>query len=151
VKKARLPNGHKIQVQITEKNLTSQAGLIPVVKFLRKMNVISLIKETVTMPKRGSNASYDYADVIFVTIVGMIGGATSLTSVVAVWADAILRKIAGWIKIPCDSHFGRLLKDFKFQNVVELETLNHILRGKISKLLSRSGLDKTRFFKKSNS
>ncbi len=48
------------------KMLTSQAGLVPVVKFLRNCGMIELIKDTIEN-KRGANALYDSVDSIFLT------------------------------------------------------------------------------------
>lgn len=54
----------KVTISNHAKGLTCQAGLVPVVKFLRKIGMISLIVETVDH-ERGANALYDSVDAVF--------------------------------------------------------------------------------------
>ncbi len=68
----------KIHFQSSEKNLTSQAGLIPVVKFLEKLGFKELFDEHVSH-QRAENAQYRLADGVFMILTGFIGGAFSLT------------------------------------------------------------------------
>ena len=68
-------------------------------KFLRKIGMKNLIKETVD-PERGANALYDSVDAVFLTVIATIGGARALNSVTTVWADGVLRRLAGWVAIP---------------------------------------------------
>ena len=76
----------------TAVGLTHQAGLIPVIKFLQRMNQ--------TVPhQRGDNADYQLADGAFLAWVGMIGGAGSIAKLCVVWSDSALRKLAGWGQI----------------------------------------------------
>ena len=53
--------------------------------------------------ERGSNARYSLSDSLFITITGIIAGASSLLKVVSVWSDQVLRQISGWISVPDDS------------------------------------------------
>ncbi len=139
-KRSARVSSKKVTINNNAKGLTSQAGLVPVVKFLRKCGMmISLINETVEH-KRGANALYDSVDVLFLTIVGTIGGARSLSGVVTVWADGVLRRLAGWVAIPDNSTLGRIFRTFREQQISQLETLNHRLRGKIWRKALRSGV-----------
>lgn len=54
----------KVRFKKGAKNLTAQAGLIPVVNFLQKHNVTQLIQGTI-QHERGANALYDAVDAIF--------------------------------------------------------------------------------------
>ncbi len=54
----------KVTMTNTAKGLTSQAGLLPVVKFLRHNGAVSLIKDTIEH-ERGNNALYDCVDALF--------------------------------------------------------------------------------------
>jgi hypothetical protein len=45
--------------------------------------------------RRGDNEDYQLTDVILLTLLGMIGGASSLPKLCAVWSDGVLREIAG--------------------------------------------------------
>ena len=67
-------------------------------------------------------------DAIFLTVVGMIAGATSLVKVVSVWADSVLREIGGWLSIPDDSTLGRIFRLGQLRHVAQLEQVNHCLR-----------------------
>ena len=128
----------KVTISNKARGLTSQAGLIPVVKFLRRANIITLIKGTVEH-QRGDNALYDTADAVILTMTAIIGGARSLQGVTTLWADGVLRKLAGWVSIPDNSTFGRLFRSFHQRHVVQLETLNHRLRGRFWRRALRSG------------
>ncbi len=60
--------------------MTSQAGLVPVVKFLRNCGIIGLINKTVE-DERGVKALYDSVDALFLTVVAAIDGRRALSSV----------------------------------------------------------------------
>jgi hypothetical protein len=128
----------KIHINKGAKNLTAQAGLVPVVKFLQKHNVISCIQGTVNH-QRGDTALYDAVDAIFLPLVAMIGGARSIRGIVTVWADSVLCRAAGWVCIPDETTFGRLFRTFKERHINNQETLNHQLRAQIWRKALRNG------------
>jgi hypothetical protein len=128
----------KVTMTNTAKGLTSQAGLLPVVKFLRHNGAVSLIKDTIEH-ERGNNALYDCVDALFLTIIGTIGGARSVSGVVTLWADGILRKVAGWVSIPDPTTLGRIFRTFAERQVYQLEVLNHRLRGRFWRKALRNG------------
>ena len=70
---------------------------------------------------------------------GILAGARSLMKVCTVWQDQTLRQCTRFQRIPCDSQIGRILKLFRFANVVELETTVHEMRGRVWKQALRSG------------
>ena len=74
--KARL-SARKVRIKNLARGLTSQAGLIPVVKFLDRLGFCGLADEDVGH-QRGENAVYTLTDVVLVTTVGIVGGAASL-------------------------------------------------------------------------
>jgi hypothetical protein len=119
----------KIHFQSSEKNLTSQAGLIPVVKFLEKLGFKELFDEHVSH-QRAENAQYSLADGVFMIITGLIGGAFSLTKCIALWSDSVLRRIAGFRFVPHETTLGRLFKEVSYQ-ASELENLVHALRQRV--------------------
>jgi hypothetical protein len=131
----------KIEITKGAKGLTAQAGLIPVVKFLHKQNLTGIIKETV-IHERGATALYDAVDAIFLPLVAIIGGARSIRAVVTVWSDSVLAKAAGWLNIPDETTFGRLLRTFNQRHVNDMEKLNHCLRGRIWRKALRAGKSK---------
>ncbi len=118
--------------------MTAQAGLIPVVKFLQKHNFIPCIQATLDH-QRGGNALYDAADAIFLPLVAMIGGARSISGIVTVWADNVLSRTAGWVSIPDETTFGRLLRTFKQEHINAMETLNHQMRARMWRKALRNG------------
>lgn len=63
----------KIHFQKTGKNMTSKAGLIPVIKFLDKFGFSQLFQKTVHH-KRNENAVYRLEDGVFLILTGSIGG-----------------------------------------------------------------------------
>ena len=128
----------KIHISKGAKGLTAQAGLIPVVKFLQKQGIISLIQGTVKH-QRGATALYDVVDAVFLPLIAIIGGARSISGIVTVWADSVLCCAAGWLSIPDDTTFGRLFRTFKERHINELETLTHRIRAKIWRQALRSG------------
>jgi len=54
--------------------LTSQAGLVAVIKFLDKIGLSEVIEKAVDY-NRGSNAYYKLSDAVYLTVSGLIGGA----------------------------------------------------------------------------
>ena len=92
-KLARKQTG-KVHLSATATGLTSQAGLVPVVKYLQRIGFEKTVSQTVPH-QRGDNADYQLTDVILLTLVGMIGGATSIAKLCGVWSDGVLRDIAG--------------------------------------------------------
>ena len=137
-KRSARVSSKKVTINNSAKGLTSQAGLVPVVKFLRNVGMVALVKETIEH-ERGANALYDSVDAVFLTIIATIGGARALSSVTTIWADGVLRKLAGWVSIPDNSTLGRLFRTFRERQVSQLETLNHRLRGKVWRKALRSG------------
>ena len=97
------------------------------------------LKETVDH-ERGANALYDSGYAVFLTIIVTIGGARALSSVTTVWADSVLRKLAGWVAIPDNSTLNRLFRTFRHRQVSQLETLNHRLHGRFWWKALRSGM-----------
>lgn len=130
-----------VHLSTTANRLTSQAGLIPVVKFLDRIGFEDWVKQVVPHT-RGDNAAYQLADVMLLTVVGLIGGATSMTKVCAVWSDGVLAKIAGWFRLPVETTVSRVFKEVEDQQIGQLESLNHRLRGRVWRRAQRAGVSK---------
>ena len=131
----------KVHMSATATGLTSQAGLIPVVKYLQRIGFEKTVSQTVAH-QRGNNADYQLTDVILLTLVGMIGGATSIAKLCAVWTDSVLRDIAGWTKLPVETTIGRLFKEVTERQISQLESVTHRLRGQIWRRANRAGVSK---------
>ena len=65
------------------RDLTAQAGLIPVVKFFHKEGIVSKTEQSVDH-QRGATSLYDAVDMVILSVVGIIGGARSIRSIVTV-------------------------------------------------------------------
>ena len=139
-KSARKQTG-KVHMSATATGLTSQAGLIPIVKYLQRIGFEKIVSQYVPH-QRGDNADYQLTDVILLTLVGMIGGATSMAKLCGVWTDSVLRDIAGWTKLPVDTTIGRLFKEVTERQISQLESVNHRLRGRIWRRANRAGVSK---------
>ena len=134
---ARKPAG-KIRYQATGKGLTSQAGVIPAIHFLNKLGFDEVCQKHIDF-ERGSNATYSLNDSVFMSLIGMIAGASSLLKVVAVWSDQVLREVSGWLSVPDDSTLGRIFRQGQLKHVAQLEVVNHSLRRRIWTRATKSG------------
>ena len=131
----------RVQISSTAQGLTSQAGLIPVLKYLERIGFEKIVARNITH-SRGSNAAYQLPDVVLLTLVGMVGGATSMAKISAIWADSVLRTIVGWVKVPVETTMFRIFKEIKAFQISQLEALTHRLRAHHWRRLLRSGLSK---------
>jgi len=128
-----------VTVEMTGKNLTAHAGLLPVMRFMDKLELDRLVAEVVKTPQRGENAKYHFHQVVPMVILGQTAGATAMTHVAKMCSDPVLARLAGWGEVPDPTTMGRIIKAVKERNLVELESLIPKLRGKVWKRLVRSG------------
>ena len=140
-KRSARSHQRKIKMSATAQGLTSQAGLLPVVKYLNRIGFEKIISRNVPH-KRGDNAEYHLSDVIQLTVVGLIGGGLSMAKITAVWADSVLRKVAGWTKIPVATTTQRIFKEVNDEQISQLESVNHTLRAQLWRRALRSGVSK---------
>jgi len=136
-KLARKP-ARKINYQHSAKGLTSQSGVVPVIHFLQRLGFDEVCDQQIDFD-RGANARYSFSDSVFITLTGIIAGASSLLKVVGVWSDQVLRQISGWLSVPDDSTLGRIFRQGTLQHVVQLETVNHRLRNRVWERAMKSG------------
>ena len=127
-----------IHIRQGGRDLTAQAGLIPVVKFFHKHGIVSKTEQSIDH-QRGATSLYDAVDMVILSVVGIIGGARSIRSIVTVWNDRVLSRVAGWLRIPDETTFGRILRTFTQKNIHEMESLNHRIRAGIWRKALRSG------------
>ena len=118
--------------------MSSQAGLVPVVKFLDALGFGGLFGHHVEHT-RAANALYQLGDAAFLVVVGLIGGARSLSQCMALWSDEVLRRVAGWQRLPDQSTLGRVFKEVRERHVSGLETLVHALRQRVWARALRAG------------
>ena len=121
----------KVIFEKTGKNMTSKAGLIPVIKFLDKLGFHGLFKKTVDH-QRKPNSLYNLDDGVFMVIVGIIGGAFSLSKCAQLWSGCeVIQRIAGWISVPDETTLGRIFKSLKDRHVSQMETFVHSIRKRV--------------------
>lgn len=126
-KTARL-DSKKVHFSQTGKNMTSKAGLIPVIQFLDKLGFCQQFRKTVGH-QRQDNAVYQLEDGVFLILTGLIGGAFNISKCALLWSSCrVLQKAAGWLRIPDETTLGRLFKEVTERHVSELETFVHNLR-----------------------
>jgi hypothetical protein len=118
--------------------MTSQAGLIPVIKFLDGLGFGRLFHRHVRH-ERGHNAQYHLVDMVFLVLIGLMGGARSIGQCVVLWSDGVVRRAAGWLRIPDESTVGRVFKEVGERHVSELETLVHEVRKRVWARAMRAG------------
>jgi hypothetical protein len=117
----------KVTFGTTSQQLSSQAGLIPFVKFLGKINFNEMFEKMMSH-ERGANAEFDLRDAVTFTTVGIAAGARSQCAVIRACADSVIQTVAGWEKIPSDTTLGRIFKSSSMKDVCEFESLIHMLR-----------------------
>ena len=78
-----------------------------------------------------STGVYDAMDIILLPLVVIIVVVNSVSSLVTIWNVRILYLSVGWIWIPDETTFGRLLRTFTQKKINEIETLNHIINASI--------------------
>jgi hypothetical protein len=90
--KARQQSG-KIHFEHTGKNMTSKAGLIPVVKFLDKLCFNELFRKTIHHDRK-DNAVYRLEEGVFLILTGLIGGAFSISKCALLWSGCgVLQRV----------------------------------------------------------
>lgn len=127
---AREPSGKINYANDGPPNLTSQGGMVPVIKFLDKMNFRKVFNRFVHH-ERPEKAEYQLFDVVFLVLIGQIAGGTSMAQCLVVWADVVLRRVAGWIRIPDPTTVGRILRELKERHINQMESLVHAMRQRV--------------------
>jgi len=129
-----LKSSPKVSIENNVKNLTSHAGMIPIVKFLERLKFKEAFARIVEHD-RGSQASYQLVDAVSACMLGVIAGARSMDGIVSVWSDHVLRKLAGWQgKMMDATTLGRILKTVNYYHASQMITFNHMMRGRTWKL-----------------
>lgn len=128
-----------IKVDATAKDMTTNAGLIPVLKFLTRLMLGKMISETVSTVERAPNAKYSFAGIMEMVICAQIAGASAIEHVSKICGDKIISRCAGWELVPDATTIGRVIKVACERNIHEIESVNADMRDKVWKHLVRSG------------
>lgn len=118
------------KIEFSEKDLTGNAGLTHMGRFLKKLNVHQLLKSMISI-ERGPTAEYQVADIIIMLIIGILSGAKHISHLAILREDSVIKKLFGWIKFPVDSTIGRILKLFTQKTCHELSKVEETIRRKV--------------------
>lgn len=122
-----------VKCEFTEKNLTGNAGLKNIGKFIDKLDLLTILNQQIGI-ERASNAKYSVADVMIMLILGVFVGALHMNHVVLfLGADLVIRKILGWDSFPCESTLGRIFKLFSPATCNAISDAENIVRRKVWK------------------
>jgi hypothetical protein len=129
-------------VQFTEKNLTGNAGLIHLGRFIDKLGLGQALEDGLSI-ERGVNAKYSVADTVLILALGVLAGAKHLSHLVILRYDSVLRKIFKWDQFPDETTFGRIFRLFSQKNCKELSDVESTIRKKVwsKKWLGKITLD----------
>ncbi len=122
----------KVKIENTGKNLTTHAGLIPAMKFLTKLRFRDTFHKVV-QHSRANNARYQLSDAVELNLLSLIAGARSVDESIRVWGDSVLRKLGGWQYMMDSTTMGRIFKTVSAKHVYQMETFNHVMRGRVWK------------------
>ncbi|MGB5156228.1 MAG: IS1380 family transposase [Desulfobacterales bacterium] len=117
-------------VQFTEKNLTGNAGLVHLGRFIDKLGLCQALQGGISI-ERGANAKYSIADTVLILALGVLAGAKHLSHLVILRYDSALRKLFKWDQFPDETTFGRIFRLFSQKNCKELSDVESTIRKKV--------------------
>jgi len=124
---SRKKSSRKVTFETTTQNLSSQVGLIPMIKFAERLKVSETIDKTLNHI-RGANASYSFGDIVTRSALGISGGARSMCAIARVCSDPILMQAAAWYQAPDDSTIGRICREATMKDSLLLDESLHQIR-----------------------
>lgn len=116
--------------QFTEKNLTGNAGLTHLGRFITKLNLKKIMARHISI-ERGSTATYNVTEVVLMLALGVLAGAKRLSHLVILRNDNALCTLFKWKKFPDETTFGRIFKLFSPKNCKELSDVETEARKKV--------------------
>jgi hypothetical protein len=119
----------RFYVQFTEKNLTGNAGLTHLGRFVEKLKLPQMLREQISI-ERADNAKYDVADVIMMLAMGVLAGARHISHMAILRSDSAIRSLFNWKQFPDNTTFGRIFKLFNHKHCHELSTVETMVRNK---------------------
>lgn len=120
----------EVTVEASKKKLTSNAGLVPVGKLVKKLGLTSLFETHISI-ERGANALYSVADALLITLLSVVAGGSHLSHVGLLREDGLLRRIFEWGRFPVDSTLGRIFRRFSPKHCAELAEVENMARRKV--------------------
>lgn len=120
----------RFHVQFLTKNLTGNAGLIHLGRFVDKLGLGQSLEDGLSI-ERGDNAKYSAADAVLILALGVIAGAKHLSHLVILRYDSAIRKLFKWDQFPDETTFGRIFRLFSQKNCKELSDVESAIRKKV--------------------
>jgi hypothetical protein len=120
----------RFHVQFLSKNLTGNAGLIHLGRFVDKLGLGQSLEDGLSI-ERGDNAKYSAADAVLILALGVIAGAKHLSHLVILRYDSAIRKLFKWDQFPDETTFGRIFRLFSQKNCKELSDVESTIRKKV--------------------
>ncbi len=120
----------RFHIQFTEKNLTGNAGLTLIGRFVEKLKLPKILSQHISI-KRGDTAEYQVADVIMMLAMGVLAGAKHLNHMLIIRTDTALRSLFRWEKFPDDTTIARIFKLFTPMHCKELSDVESMARKKV--------------------
>ncbi len=101
----------KIQIEYTDKNVTSWGGMSLMKELLERSKIIEFLK-TLPLPEPQSNRGFSPIVIISSFIVSVWCGATHFAHTALLRYDQVLKQIFDWKNVPSDVTYGRFFKKF---------------------------------------
>ncbi len=120
----------KFKIRFKEKNLTGNAGLMPIGNFIKQLGLIKILNKELE-DTRADNRRHSLSSAILIVIMGTLAGCKHFTQLDILKNDKIIRKLFQWVKFPSLSTFARLFRLFSFKNCIALGNVEKTLREKI--------------------
>lgn len=117
-------------VEFTEKNLTGNAGLVHIGRFVKKLRLQRMLEDQITI-QRGANARYTPADAVIKLIMGVLAGARHMSHLEILRVDKVIRTLFGWRGFPDNRTFGRVFRLFTHAHCNELSEVEAKARKKV--------------------
>jgi hypothetical protein len=117
-------------VEFTEKNLTGNAGLVHIGRFVKKLGLQRMLEEHITI-ERGANARYTPADVVIKLIMGVLAGARHVSHLEILRVDKVIRTLFSWKGFPNNRTFGRVFRLFTHAHCNQLSEVEAKARKKV--------------------
>ena len=116
--------------QFTEKNLTGNAGLVHLGRFIAKLDLEKILDRRITI-QRGRTAKYSVTETVLMLALGVLAGAKHLSHLAILRNDNALRTLFKWKSFPDVTTFGRIFKLFSQKNCKELSDVETEARKKV--------------------
>lgn len=117
-------------VYFSEKNLTGNAGLVHLGRFIAKLGLEKMLGRRISI-ERGDTAKYSVTEAVLMLALGVLAGAKRLSHLVILRNDEALRTLFKWSSFPDETTFGRIFRLFSHKNCKELSDVEAEARNKV--------------------